>query len=89
MGCSLNSLKGVIKGIICGNIVELFKGDTRSLDYSSYGGYPPGRYQQPRKRGRSPARSARQPCEQAPQEHGRCQRQRGGTQSGVDPGPGL
>ena len=35
MSCSLNSLKGVIWGIILGTTIGLIKGDTRSLDYSS------------------------------------------------------
>ena len=33
---SLNSLKGVIYGIIEGTTIEVIKGDTRSLDYSSH-----------------------------------------------------
>ena len=33
---SLNSLKGVIWGIISGTTIGDIKGDTRSLDYSSY-----------------------------------------------------
>ena len=37
MSYSLNSLKGVRKGIILGSNIEVIKGDTRSLDYSSYG----------------------------------------------------
>ena len=32
----LNSLKGVIQGIIWGSVVGAIKGDTRSLDYGSY-----------------------------------------------------
>ena len=36
MSYSLNSLKGVIWGIIYGTIIGAIKGDTRSLDYSSY-----------------------------------------------------
>ena len=32
---SLNSLKGVIYGIISGSSIGLIKGDTRRLDYSS------------------------------------------------------
>ena len=36
MNHSLNSLKGVEKGIIYGTTLGLIKGDTRSLDYSSY-----------------------------------------------------
>ena len=36
MSCNLNSLKGVIWGIIWGTIVGVIKGDTRSLDYSSF-----------------------------------------------------
>ena len=35
MGCSLNSLKGVIRDYI-GTTIGLIKGDTRSLDSSSY-----------------------------------------------------
>ena len=33
---SLKSLKGVIQGIIDGTTIGLIKGDTRSLDKSSY-----------------------------------------------------
>ena len=33
---TLNSLKGVQQGIIQGIIFGVIKGDTRSLDYSSY-----------------------------------------------------
>ena len=36
MSSSLNSLKGVIWGIIYGTTIGLIKGDTRSLDYGSY-----------------------------------------------------
>ena len=36
MSCSLDSLKGVMQGTIIGAI----KGDTRSLDYSSYSAIP-------------------------------------------------
>ena len=36
MSYSLNSLKGVTYGIIYGTIIGVTKGDTRSLDYSSY-----------------------------------------------------
>ena len=36
MSYSLNSLKGVIKGTIQGTTIGAIKGDTRSLDYSSY-----------------------------------------------------
>ena len=36
MSYSLNSLKGVIYGIIYGTTIGLIKGDTRSLDNSSY-----------------------------------------------------
>ena len=36
MSYSLNSLKGVTYGIIYGTIIGVIKGDTRSLDYSSY-----------------------------------------------------
>ena len=35
MSYSLNSLKGVIYGIIYGTTIVVIKGDTRSLDYSS------------------------------------------------------
>ena len=35
-GDSLNSLKGVIWGIIYGTTIGVLRGDTRSLDYSSY-----------------------------------------------------
>ena len=34
---SPNTLKGNIKGILLGTTIGLIKGDTRSLDYSSYG----------------------------------------------------
>ena len=34
---SLNSLKGVIHGIVKGSIVAVTRGDTRSLDYSLLG----------------------------------------------------
>ena len=38
--CSLNSLRGVfIWGIIEGTFLEAMKGDTQSLDYSSYDPY--------------------------------------------------
>ena len=37
MSYSLNSLKGVTQGIISGTTIGLIRGDTRSLDYSSYG----------------------------------------------------
>ena len=37
MSYSLNSLKGVIWGIIWRTTIGVIKGDTRSLDYSSYG----------------------------------------------------
>ena len=37
MSYSLNSLKGVIWGIILGTTIGVIKGDTRSLDYSSNG----------------------------------------------------
>ena len=37
MSYSLNSLKGVISGIIYGSIIGFNKGDTRSLDYGSFG----------------------------------------------------
>ena len=37
MSYSLNSLKGVIQGIIYGTTIGVIKGDSRSLDYSSYG----------------------------------------------------
>ena len=36
MSSSLNSLKGVIRGIIYGTTIGVIKGDTRSLDYGSY-----------------------------------------------------
>ena len=36
MSYSLNSLQGVIQGIIWGTTIGVTKGDTRSLDYSSY-----------------------------------------------------
>ena len=36
MSCSLNCLK-VLYGTIWGSIIGLIKGDTRSLDYGSYG----------------------------------------------------
>ena len=36
MSYNLNSLKGLIWGIVYGTITGLIKGDTRSLDYSSY-----------------------------------------------------
>ena len=36
MSYSLNSLKGLYKGIIQGTSIGGIKGDTRSLDYSSY-----------------------------------------------------
>ena len=36
MSYSLNSLKGVIQGIIMGNVIGVTKGDSRSLGYSSY-----------------------------------------------------
>ena len=36
MSYNLNSLKGVIWGIIYGTTTEVIRGDTRSLDYSSY-----------------------------------------------------
>ena len=36
MSYSLNSLKGVMEGTILGTTIGLIKGDTRSLDYSSY-----------------------------------------------------
>ena len=39
MSHNLNSLKGVIWGIIYGTTIGLIKGDTRSLDYSSYHKY--------------------------------------------------
>ena len=35
MSHNLNSLKGVIWGIIYGTTIGVIKGDTRSLDYSS------------------------------------------------------
>ena len=47
MSYSLNSLKGVIWGIIYGTTIGVIRGDTRSLDYSSYGvikGYSFGGY---------------------------------------------
>ena len=37
MSYSLNSLKWVIWGIIQGTALAAIKGDTRSLDYGSYG----------------------------------------------------
>ena len=37
MSYSLNSMKGVIWGIRQGTTIWVIKGDTRSLDYSSYG----------------------------------------------------
>ena len=36
MSYSLNSLKGVIYGILWGTIIGVIKGDTRSLDNGSY-----------------------------------------------------
>ena len=36
MSCSLNSLDGVICREMYGSIIGLIKGDTRSLEYSSY-----------------------------------------------------
>ena len=36
MSFSLNSLKGIIWGSIWGSTIRVIKGDTRSLDYSSY-----------------------------------------------------
>ena len=36
MSYSLNSLKGDIWGIMSGSIIGVIKGDTRSLDSSSY-----------------------------------------------------
>ena len=36
MTYTLNSLKGVIQGIIQGTTIGVIKGDTRSLDNSSY-----------------------------------------------------
>ena len=36
MSYSLNSLKGGYIRIILGTTIGVFKGDTRSLDYSSY-----------------------------------------------------
>ena len=36
MSYSLNSLKGVISGIIQGTTIGFIKGDTRNLDYSSH-----------------------------------------------------
>ena len=36
MSYNLNSLKGVIWGMIYGTTIEVIWGDTRSLDYSSY-----------------------------------------------------
>ena len=36
MSYNLNSLEGVIWGIIYGTAIGVIKGDTRSLDYSSY-----------------------------------------------------
>ena len=36
MSYNLNSLKGVIWGIIYGTTIGVIKGDTRSLEYSSY-----------------------------------------------------
>ena len=36
MSYNLNSLKGVIWGIIYGTTIGIIKGDTRSLDYSSH-----------------------------------------------------
>ena len=36
MSYSLNSLKGAIYGNIYGTTIGVIKGDTRSLDYSSY-----------------------------------------------------
>ena len=36
MTYSLNSLQGVILGIVWGSTLGFTKGDTRSLDYSSY-----------------------------------------------------
>ena len=39
MSHSLNSLKGVIQGIIKGTTLGEIKGDTRSLDYTSTGVY--------------------------------------------------
>ena len=40
MSHSLNSLKGVIKGIIYGTTIGVIKGDTRSLDSGSYNIFP-------------------------------------------------
>ena len=37
MGHSPNSLKGVISGIRYGSIIGFIKGDTKRLDYGSYG----------------------------------------------------
>ena len=37
MSYTLNSLRGVIWGFIWGTTIGLSKGDTRSLDYGSYG----------------------------------------------------
>ena len=39
MSYSLNPLKGVIWGIILGTTIGVIKGDTRSLDSSSYTDY--------------------------------------------------
>ena len=39
MSHSLNSLKGGYIGVIQGTTIGVIKGDTRSLDYSSYGGF--------------------------------------------------
>ena len=41
MSYSLNSLKGGYKGDYIGGIIGVIKGDTRSLDYSSYEDYIP------------------------------------------------
>ena len=37
MSYSLNSLQEVIEGIIYGTTIKIIKGDTRGLDYGSYG----------------------------------------------------
>ena len=37
MSHSVNSIKGVRSGIIYGIIIGVIKGETRSLDYGSYG----------------------------------------------------
>ena len=37
MSYSPNSLKGVVQGVIEGSTIEVIEGDTKSLDFSSYG----------------------------------------------------